>query len=78
MLFSAHPNVKVFISHGGMLSNLESVYHGVPIIGIPIVADQRLNINAAVSKGYAVRLHYNTLSEESLLNAINEVLHNPE
>lgn len=30
----AHPNVKFFISHGGLLSTTETVYHGKPIIGM--------------------------------------------
>lgn len=36
----AHPNVKVFITHGGLMSTQEGVYRGVPFFGIPIYADQ--------------------------------------
>lgn len=37
---SGHKNTKLFITHSGLLSTQESVYHGVPMLGIPIFADQ--------------------------------------
>lgn len=51
--FSAHPNVKLFISHGGFFSTIETIYFGVPVIGIPIVGDQQTNIANAETAGYA-------------------------
>lgn len=59
-----------------MLSNLESVYHGVPIIGIPIFGDQQMNVNTAAEKGYAICLPYHELSEETLFEALNEIIYN--
>lgn len=74
----AHPNVKLFITHGGMLGTTESIYHGVPMIGIPVFGDQHLNIARAVKRGYALPLDLNKLTEERILSAVNEILSNPK
>lgn len=31
-----HKNIKLFMSHGGLLSTQEAVYHGVPMLALPI------------------------------------------
>ncbi|XP_047116758.1 UDP-glycosyltransferase UGT5-like [Schistocerca piceifrons] len=69
-----HKNVVLFISHGGLLSLQEAVYHGVPVVGIPLFGDQKVNLIRAEDKGYAVKLLFHNVTEESLLWAINEVL----
>ncbi|XP_049767214.1 UDP-glycosyltransferase UGT5-like [Schistocerca cancellata] len=73
----AHKNLKVFITHGGLLSTFEAVYHGVPVVGVPVFGDQELNMIRAEEKGYALRLQFNNLTAESFFWAITEVLHNP-
>ncbi|KAF5306218.1 hypothetical protein FQR65_LT18599 [Abscondita terminalis] len=74
----AHPNVKLFITHGGLLSTTETIYHGVPIIGIPIFGDQKLNIANVVQDGYGLMVSYFELTEETLGSAIEEILNNPK
>lgn len=70
----AHPNLKLFITHGGLLSVTETIYHAVPVIGIPIFADQHLNIAQAKSAGIGLSVAVNDLDENTLLAAITEIL----
>ncbi|KAB0795432.1 hypothetical protein PPYR_12271 [Photinus pyralis] len=73
----AHPNLKLFITHGGLLSTMEAIYHGVPIVAIPIFGDQEMNAANAENGGYAAVVPYEQLNEDNLRHAVNEVLKNP-
>ncbi|KAF2890130.1 hypothetical protein ILUMI_16043, partial [Ignelater luminosus] len=73
----AHPNIKLFITHGGLLSTIETIYHGVPIVGIPVFGDQRMNVANAEIAGYGIGVSYQTLTEKALSSALDEVLNNP-
>lgn len=70
----AHPNVKVFITHGGLLGTTEAIYHGVPIVGMPFFGDQKRNIQTAVQAGWGVQLDYKNVTEQSLRWALLEVI----
>lgn len=70
----AHENVKLFITHGGLLSSTESIYHGTPIIGIPIFGDQFLNMARAEANGYGIKIDYQSLNAKDLVDAINRML----
>jgi len=72
-----HPKAVVFITHGGLLSTQESVYHGVPVVGIPIFGDQFMNMEVAKRKGFGAMVSYKELSVAALAAALDDVLHNP-
>ncbi|KAJ3642494.1 hypothetical protein Zmor_025267 [Zophobas morio] len=74
----AHPNVKLFITHGGFLSTTETVYHGVPILAIPIFGDQKLNARTAMDNGYGLVLPYQEITEDRFTQSIQEILNNPK
>lgn len=70
----AHRNTKLLITHGGLLSLTEAIYHSVPVIGIPLFADQYLNMAQAESAGYGLKIVFNDLNETSLIAAITKIL----
>ncbi|XP_030081391.1 UDP-glucuronosyltransferase 2B15-like [Drosophila hydei] len=74
----AHPNVKVFISHGGLFGTQEAVHYGVPVLGMPIYADQYLNIKKGQAAGFALSVSYRTVTEKELRYALRELLENPK
>ncbi|XP_073834862.1 UDP-glycosyltransferase UGT4-like isoform X3 [Musca autumnalis] len=74
----AHPKVKLFITHGGQGSVVESQYHGVPMVGIPFFGDQHSNMANVRNSGFGLSLKYATLTEEDLRETVLEVLNNPK
>ncbi|CAG9854841.1 unnamed protein product [Phyllotreta striolata] len=74
----AHPNVKLFVFPGGLLSLTEAISNGVPILTMPINADQATNGQIAVSNGYGLSITFRdpNFSEEKLTSMINELLNN--
>jgi UDP:flavonoid glycosyltransferase YjiC (YdhE family) len=73
---AAHPNIRMFITHCGKMSSIEASYRGVPIVGIPLFLDQRLNLQKLVTKGVGVQLEYSSLTKETVLMAVREILNN--
>lgn len=74
----AHPKIKAFISHTGMGSTTEAIYSAVPVISIPILAEQDMNGGGIAAKGAGIQLEITTLKQHELERAINEVVYNPK
>ncbi|XP_019221083.1 UDP-glucuronosyltransferase 2A2 isoform X3 [Oreochromis niloticus] len=69
-----HPKARAFITHGGTNGIYEAIYHGVPMVGIPMFADQPDNMVHMKEKGAAVILNLNFMTAEDLRDAINTVI----
>nr|XP_045594736.1 UDP-glucosyltransferase 2-like [Procambarus clarkii] len=69
-----HERVRAFLTHGGLLSLQEAVYHNVPIVGLPLMSDQPLNVRQAVTLGLGVGLTLETLTEKAVYQAIRSVV----
>lgn len=55
----------------------EAITCGIPMIGIPLFADQFMNIDTYVAKNIALRLDIDTITEKAMDAALNAILWNP-
>jgi glucuronosyltransferase len=76
-VLAGHPNVLVFLSHGGLMSTIEAAYNGVPVVGIPFYGDQRTNLANLEARGMAIQLQYDNITKQSVLDALHTVLDHP-
>ncbi|XP_052754199.1 UDP-glucosyltransferase 2-like [Galleria mellonella] len=72
----AHSNVKLFITHGGLLSTLESLQYGIPLLAIPMFGDQPGNAERAIRNGYARKIKYGDDVADQLRVELKEMLNN--
>lgn len=71
-----HPSTRLFITQGGMMSVQETLYHGVPVLIIPLFADQVANGQRAQRQGYGKVLPVEELTIATLLGNITELIDN--
>jgi len=72
-----HPKVNAFLSHGGFNGVNEAAYHGVPVVGFPLFADQFDNIARLQYRGMGVTVDSKKFTPDSLVDDINKVLNTP-
>lgn len=73
-MFIGHPNVKAFISHGGLLGTVEAVHSGVPILVMPYFGDQHTNARIIESVGAGEIMYLTDATEEKIHNALERLL----
>lgn len=54
-----HKKLRAFITHGGLLSMYETVYHGAPAVVMPVFCDHDSNSEKAKADGYGEYLFCN-------------------
>ncbi|GJQ66027.1 putative glucuronosyltransferase [Trypoxylus dichotomus] len=74
----AHPNTKIFISHGGKGSATESLYYGVPVLCVSFYGDQKKNCEDISDYDYGVHLPYEEVTKETFKEAFDELNTNPK
>lgn len=73
----AHPNVKLFITQGGLQSAEEATVYKVPLLVIPFIFDQDYNAKRIAKLGIGRILDFKDLNTNNLKSSILEVLTNP-
>jgi len=76
-LFEGHPNIKVFVTQGGVQSIEEAINTAVPMVGVPLGIDQVKNVNKITEMGIAVELDYSTINADVLRESILKVATDP-
>lgn len=66
--------MKAFITHVGLNSLMEAINEDVPMIGVPLFADQIHNAGLIRKRRIGVVLDKRNLTAENIRNALHEVL----
>uniref|UniRef100_A0A3P9H6J8 glucuronosyltransferase n=1 Tax=Oryzias latipes TaxID=8090 RepID=A0A3P9H6J8_ORYLA len=72
----AHSGVRAFITHTGSHGTFEGLCHAVPMLMFPILGDQTENAVRMAKKGAGIMLDISTVTTESLLEGLNELINN--
>ncbi|TXK84589.1 macrolide family glycosyltransferase [Paenibacillus sp. N3.4] len=65
----------LFITHGGMNSVNEALYYGVPLLVIPMAADQPIVAGRVAELGAGKQLDRDALTADLLYESVKELLH---
>ncbi|KAI8038091.1 UDP-glucuronosyltransferase 2B17 [Drosophila gunungcola] len=68
---------RLFITHGGKGSLSEALYYGVPLLGLPLLGDQRANLQKMQSKNWGFTLTTHNLTHFELSKAMYLILTHP-
>ncbi|XP_064815463.1 UDP-glucuronosyltransferase 2B15-like isoform X2 [Oncorhynchus masou masou] len=73
-----HPMTRLFVAHGGTNAVQEAIYHGIPVVGLPLFFDQYDNLLRLKKRGGAKLLSMATVDKNyNFLEALQEVLDEP-
>ncbi len=73
-----HPSTVAFISHCGSSSVYESVFHGVPVLGMPIFNDQFKHEKCLRAAGVGLGLDKNSFTPAELCDKLATLVNDPD
>nr|XP_054751398.1 UDP-glucuronosyltransferase 2B15-like [Lytechinus pictus] len=71
-----HSKTRLMMYHGGNNGLHEALYHGVPLIMVPIIGDQHDTAARVVERGTGLRITRQELSKLQVVDSLKEVLSN--
>ncbi|KAJ8257263.1 hypothetical protein GJAV_G00183710 [Gymnothorax javanicus] len=69
-----HPKTRLFVTHAGTNGLYEAIYHGVPVLGLPLIFDQMDNMVRVEARGVGLALDVLSLEVDSLTQALRDIL----
>eukprot|EP00057_Strongylocentrotus_purpuratus_P017353 XP_011671827.1 PREDICTED: UDP-glucuronosyltransferase 2A1 [Strongylocentrotus purpuratus] len=72
-----HPKARLLIYHGGLAGVYEAINHAVPMVIMPIFAEQPNNGARVKAKGMGTLLEKDSITYETVKEAVVDVLENP-
>nr|QVG59860.1 UDP-glucuronosyltransferase [Nilaparvata lugens] len=72
----AHPKTRIFISQVGLQSMQEATHYGVPILGVPLFADQDFNARKLMQAGAGRAVDFHYVAFENIYENLKELLTN--
>lgn len=77
LFITAHQNARLFITHGGLLGIQEAIFFSVPLLGLPVINDQFINMVKLVKEGCGLSLEWTDINDHNLKTAITSLLQDP-
>ncbi|ELU07573.1 hypothetical protein CAPTEDRAFT_57169, partial [Capitella teleta] len=72
-----HWNTVAYVSHCGNNGQFEALYHGVPVICLPVYDDQFYNGLQVEYKGLGITMNFRTFKPEDLTKNIIRIVTEP-
>jgi len=72
----SHQRTRLFITHCGSNGQHEALYHGVPMLGFPLFAEQQSNCERTRAKGFGLTMSVHNFTSAELFDNIQEILNN--
>lgn len=69
--------MKLVVSHAGLLTIQEAIWHQKLVLGLPLHIDQQKNIQRAVGLGFAEAIDVNNFTSVELVVKVRMLIENP-